>query len=332
MTSLPDDSTLQPPVSAVTGQNVVIALERAPLDGDARATLEPINPDKSKDDIFKVSAGLAKELEIRAARRDELLGYLASCASVESWTLGSNKNIVAEQTRNVARLLPQNARVLDVGFGVGFSSLEFGRQGYSVTGVEPSIVNIEIASRAAEKFGIKFRGVHATAEVMGKFGSGAFDAVYFNSSLHHCDDPYAALLNAYALLDKGGVVILIEPTLKPWRSKAWFFRQLETNPIGMAHYGGNEHIYYNWEYARMLRRAGFKEITFSSIFAETDLRSYIIAKVQRKTDGKFTHGLMAISARAGYYAMMEKMSKRQIFNAFYKWLSLGDGLWIAKRV
>ena len=281
---------------------------------------------------FEVSVGLANELEIRSARKDELLEYLAAAPSMEGWTLGSNKGVVAEQTRNITRFLPPKARVLDVGFGVGFSSLELGRQGFSVTGVEPSVVNIEIASRAAEKFGINFRGVQATAEEMARFVNGQFDAVYFNSSLHHCDDPYAALRSAYSLLEKGGVVILIEPTLKPWRTKSWFFKQLETNPIGMGHYGGNEHIYYNWEYDRMLRQAGFREITYSSIFAEMDLRSYIVMKVQRKTADKFTHGLFGISARVAYYAVMEKVSQMQTFNAFYKWLSLSDGLWIAKRV
>ena len=97
---------------------------------------------------FEMSAGLARELEIRSTRKDELLQYLGSSASLDSWTQGSNKNIVAEQTRRITRFIPPKGRVLDVGFGVGFSSMELGRLGYSVTGVEPSSVNIEIASRA----------------------------------------------------------------------------------------------------------------------------------------------------------------------------------------
>ena len=127
-------------------------------------------------------------------------------------------------------------------------------------------------------------------------------------------------------------LILIEPTLKPWRTKSWFFRKLATDPIGMGHYGGNEHIYYNWEYDRLLRHAGFSRITYSSIFAEMNLRSYVVMKVQRKTDDNFTHGLFGISARVAYYAMVEKISKMKTFNALYKWLSLGDGLWTAKRL
>lgn len=281
---------------------------------------------------FEMSAGLARELEIRSTRKDELLQYLGSSASLDTWTQGSNKNIVAEQTRRITRFIPPKGRVLDVGFGVGFSSMELGRLGYSVTGVEPSSVNIEIACRAAEKFGVNFTGVHSTAEEMNKCVSGPFDAVYFNSSLHHCDDPQAALANSFSLLNDGGVVILIEPTLKPWRSKAWFYRQLEINPVEMGHYGGNEHIYYNWEYDAMLRRAGFDRISYRSIFAEMDLRSYIVMKVQWKTEGEFTHGLSGIAARVAYYAMMEKMSQTWAFNALYKSLSLGDGLWVARRV
>ncbi len=281
--------------------------------------------------MLQVSAGLTKEIEIRAAHRDELLEHLEESYSFDDWTSGSNKKLITEQTRKVMCLLPSNARVLDVGFGAGFSSLEFGRNGFSVTGVEPSAVNIEIASRAAEKFGIRFRSVQSTAEEMDTHLRESFDAVYFNSSLHHCDDPCAALNNAFALLDEVGIVILIEPTLKPWRSKAWFSRQLEINPVAMGHYGGNEHIYYNWEYHRMLRKAGFREVTFCSVLGEADLRSYVIMRLQRRTEEKFTHSLMAISARAAYYGMVEKMSQTKLFNEIYKSLSLGDGLWVAKK-
>jgi ubiquinone/menaquinone biosynthesis C-methylase UbiE len=281
---------------------------------------------------FEVSDGLAKELQIRDSIKDELLQKLDLSNSLESWTLRSNKGLIAEQTKRIARLLPPKARVLDVGFGSGVSSLELGRQGFLVEGVEPSITNIEIATKAAKKFGINFTGIHATAEEMSRFLTGTFDAVYFNSSLHHCDDPYAALRSAYALLDKGGIVIFIEPTLKPWRSKSWFFRKLENDPIGMAHYGGNEHIYYNWEYERMLRRSGFTDITYSSLFAEMDLRPLIVAKIQSKIGGAYTNSMFEVAARTIYYATVEKISHTKIFSAFYKRLSLGDGLWVARRI
>lgn len=280
---------------------------------------------------FGVSVGLARELEIRTARRDELLEQLNSSSSLENWILDSNKDIVVEQTRKVCRLMPCGARVLDVGFGVGFSSMELGRHGYLVTGVEPSPVNIEVASRAAEKFGLNFTGVLSTAEEMSNWVKGPFDAVYFNSSLHHCDNPQKALENAYALLASGGLVILVEPTLKPWRTKSWFFKRLEADPIAMGHYGGNEHIYYNWEYDRMLRRAGFTQISYSPILAEMDLRSYIVMKVQRKTNNEFTHSLMGIAARSAYYAVMDKASQMLLTGALFKRLSLGDGLWTARR-
>jgi hypothetical protein len=78
-------------------------------------------------------------------------------------------------------------------------------------------------------------------------------------------------------------------------------------------------------------RAGFKRITYSSVLAEMDLRSQIVMKVQWKTKGEFTFGLMGIAARVGYYAVVQKVSQTKLFNALYRQLSLGDGLWIAKR-
>ena len=59
--------------------------------------------------------------------------------------------------------------------------------------------------------------------------------------------------------------------------------------------------------------------------------SQIVMKVQWKTNGEFTPGLGGIAARAGYYAVVQKVSQTRLFNALYKQFSLGDGLWIAKR-
>ena len=55
-------------------------------------------------------------------------------------------------------------------------------------------------------------------------------------------------------------MVLVEPTLKPWRSKKWFYHEMEVNPVKMGHYGGNEHIYYSWNYQRMLEKAQFSQI------------------------------------------------------------------------
>lgn len=57
-----------------------------------------------------------------------------------------------------------------------------------------------------------------------------------------------------------------------------------------------------------------------------DLRSEIVTKVRWKTQGEFTYSVMGIAARAGYYAVVQKVSQAKLFNALYKQFSLDDGL------
>jgi hypothetical protein len=79
--------------------------------------------------------------------------------------------------------------------------------------------------------------------------------------LHHCDDPIQALKAAFKVLKRGGTIFLVnENFLRPWMSKQRYQRLLCADPIGMGHYGGNEHAYFNWEYASMLKKAGFSAV------------------------------------------------------------------------
>jgi SAM-dependent methyltransferase len=109
------------------------------------------------------------------------------------------------------------------------------------------------------RLGIGAKIVSATGESLDKL-AGPYDVIVFYSSLHHCDDVLKALQNSFALLRPGGKVFLFEPVLKFYRSKAWFYRELELHPENVGHYGGNEHIYRYGEYVNYLEQAGFKNL------------------------------------------------------------------------
>jgi SAM-dependent methyltransferase len=157
--------------------------------------------------------------------------------------------------------LPPGARVLDIGVGHGRSTILLATRRYRVSVVEPSFALCEFVERLTTAYGIPLDIFNAPAEAIDSLSVAGFDACIFNASLHHCDEPLRALTNCRRVLAPGGLVLLLnEPQLQFFRSKAWFQRQLEQGTCSSGDYGGNEHIYYHHEYHAMLRSAGFVDI------------------------------------------------------------------------
>jgi len=110
-------------------------------------------------------------------------------------------------------------RLLDVGCGVGDLAAVFAAQGWEVSGIEPSAQAAEHA-RAA--------GVDAVTGTLADapWPEGEFDAVTFNHSLEHIDDPAEAVAQAARLLKPGGLLAIAVPNFGSWHRRrfgsAWF--------------------------------------------------------------------------------------------------------------
>lgn len=210
-----------------------------------------------------VSDGLRAETEVHdRGVREEALEHLRA-GSLETATLVSSFLATPEglQYARALEKVPAGGRVLDIGVGGGQSSLYLAARGYRVTAVEPSRGLCRLVESLALAYRLPLEVVHCAAEYLDRLPACDFDACVFNASLHHCDDPAAALRNCYALLRPGGRIFLLnEPILRLHWSKARFARLLRERPQDLAHYGGNEHTYYYHEYVRMLRQAGFRRV------------------------------------------------------------------------
>jgi SAM-dependent methyltransferase len=128
-----------------------------------------------------------------------------------------------EQFELIARAIEEHrprgeraARVLEVGCGPGYLSLELARRGFDVTGLDLSDRAIHHARRTADDDPWKAtRG--ALEYVVGdllEWGApnGGFDAVVFLGALHHFPDQDAVMRKVQALLAEDGLVIAHEPT------------------------------------------------------------------------------------------------------------------------
>jgi SAM-dependent methyltransferase len=119
--------------------------------------------------------------------------------------------------RRVWRRSP--GRLLDVGCGTGDMAAVFARHGWDVSAVEPS-------ARAAEY--ARAMGIDTVTGTVAQapWPPGSFDAILFNHSLEHIDDPAYALAQAARLLRPGGLAAIAVPNFGSWHRRAfgsaWF--------------------------------------------------------------------------------------------------------------
>ena len=138
-------------------------------------------------------------------------------------------------------------RLLDVGCGVGDLAAAFARRGWEACGIEPSPIAAAHA-RAA--------GVDAVVGTLddAPWPMAHFDAIIFNHSLEHVDDPAATMATAARLLRPGGVVAIAVPNFgSPHRllfGSAWF--QLDL-PRHLQHFDRDS-------LTGLVRRAGLRPI------------------------------------------------------------------------
>lgn len=200
----------------------------------------------------ELSAGVQAEAEVLGAMGDAHRQMREASSAEEYWR--SSGSMAPYEYETLLADLPRGSRILDVGVGFGHSSVFLAAKGHKVVSVEPAMSLCELIRDAAVKFDLDLDVVQGVGEDLSRLGRTDFDAVIFNASLHHCDDPVRAIAEAYRCLRPGGSIYLVnEYKLKPWETQKGFYKKLASDPVGMGHYGGNEHAYHNSGYVKMLK-------------------------------------------------------------------------------
>jgi SAM-dependent methyltransferase len=173
--------------------------------------------------------------------------------------------------RDVWRRPP--GRLLDVGCGTGDLAGVFRRRGWHACGIEPS----PQAAGHARGAGVEVvTGTLADAP----WGEGSFDAIVFNHSLEHIDDPLEALSQAARLLRPGGLLAIAVPNFGSWHRRlfgsAWF--QLDL-PRHLQHFDRGS-------LAGIVRRAGLRPVSTSAI----SMRPSPLASLQYMAFGSMRFG------------------------------------------
>lgn len=162
----------------------------------------------------------------------------------------------SEATGLLLALIPERARVLDVGCGNGrFSEMIREHRHAEVVGLEPHPER----ARAAAARGLEvIEGVFAEDVVQ---GLEPFDVVVFADVLEHLEDPASALRTASGLLAAGGAVIASVPNVAHWTIRVNLLRgRFDYQPIGLM----------DATHLRWFTQAGLERLFSSSGYHITD--------------------------------------------------------------
>src|SRR5260370_8334044 len=135
-----------------------------------------------------------------------------------------------EMFRLVNRLVSGNkVRILEVGCGRGYLSVELGRRGYDLLGIDVNEETIRIAYRTMNTDPYN-SGRGSLEYQVSDFAvwnnvDRKFDLVIFNRALHHIPQPTKALEKVRSLLRPKGRIICVEYAYDQFdgRSATWFY-------------------------------------------------------------------------------------------------------------
>lgn len=146
--------------------------------------------------------------------------------------------ITALENHFILKLLGdlKGKKILDIGAGLGESSLYFALKGAEVTASDISPKMVELCEQNAKRFGVPITTVVSTAENI-NLPQNSFDVVHAANMVHHLEGKESFFENAARVLKPGGLFVAWDPlkynpVLNVYRRMATKVRSFDEAPIG----------------------------------------------------------------------------------------------------
>lgn len=169
--------------------------------------------------------------------RSTRLEDIAVREAFEAPTAPENRFCLAQMKRLSGGSLA-GKRLLDIGCGLGETSVYFALQGAQVTASDISPGMVETAVKLAEMHGVKIEGITAAAESL-NVPEGYYDFVFTANTIHHVADKRAFFEQIRKALKPGGWFfswdpLAYNPVINVYRSMATQVRSEDEAPLTMA--------------------------------------------------------------------------------------------------
>ena len=129
-------------------------------------------------------------------------------------------------------------KLLDIGAGLGESSVYFALQGADVTTVDISSQMVETALKLGAQFGVKLQGLVSGGEAL-NLPEAAYDIIYIANTIHHVQDRALLFVQMQRALKPGGRFfsydpLAYNPVINVYRRMASEVRTPDESPLTVA--------------------------------------------------------------------------------------------------
>jgi 2-polyprenyl-3-methyl-5-hydroxy-6-metoxy-1,4-benzoquinol methylase len=162
-------------------------------------------------------------------------------------------------------------KVLEIGCGIGTDTINFARNGATVTAIELSERSMEVARKRAEVFGlqdkIKFFNGNAE-ELVGFVPEDQYDLIYSFGVIHHTPNPEKVLAGIRNYIKPGGTLKIMVYNRYSWkalwiifkygRGQFWRFNELVAKYSEAETGSPVTYTYTNRKFRELLKQYGFE--------------------------------------------------------------------------
>jgi ubiquinone/menaquinone biosynthesis C-methylase UbiE len=173
--------------------------------------------------------------------------------------------------RDLAKDLPENARVLEIAPGPGYLSIALAKLGpFKITGLDISQSFVRMASEYAKREGVSARFIHGSASDI-PLEDGLFDLIVCRAAFKNFSEPLKALNEMHRVLKPGGKAFIIDLR----KDASW--DEIVSYVDGL-HISRTSTWMTKFTFKHMLLKRAYTEEQMTALAAESDFRSGEIMK------------------------------------------------------
>ena len=215
-------------------------------------------------------------------------------------------------------------RLLDIGAGLGESSVYFALQGAQVTTVDISPGMVATALQLAKRWGVEIEGITSVAENL-NVPSDYYDVVYVANTIHHVENRALLFEQISRAMKPGGVFfsydpLAYNPLINVYRRMATAVRTKDESPLTCADVELARKYFY---------RVGHREFWISTLLLF--LKYYMKDKVHPNQDRYWKRILRETPERLWWWMPLQALDSVLTRLPLVRWLAWNVVMWGEKK-
>ncbi|MFY9225170.1 MAG: class I SAM-dependent methyltransferase [Blastocatellia bacterium] len=246
------------------------------------------------------------------------LSEVAVRAAFEAITAPENRFILSQMG------LVKGKRILDVGAGLGESSVYFALLGAEVTMVDISPKMVELAVKLGKNYGVEIKGIVCAAESL-NVPDNYYDFIYIGNLLHHLTDRAKLFQQVNSALKPGGRFfswdpLTYNPVINIYRKIATKVRTEDESPLTMADLALAKQYF---------SQVGHREFWLLSLVIF--LKYYLIDRVNPNSDRYWKRILKETDSSLWWFKPLQKIDDFLTQLPIIRWLAWNIVIWGNKK-